>query len=81
GPPDARTTWGGTGVTFDWELVRGISDRPFFVAGGLTPDNVGEAIRIARPDGVDVSTGVESAAGIKDREKIRRFVAAAKESR
>lgn len=49
---------------------------PFVIAGGLNPENVGEAIAAARPYGVDVSTGVESAPGIKDREKMARFVAA-----
>jgi phosphoribosylanthranilate isomerase len=57
---------GGTGARFDWKL--------FFVAGGLTPANVAEAIAIALPFGVDVSSGVESAPGIKDHEKIRAFI-------
>ncbi len=66
---------GGTGTQFDWNLVRDLSDdKPFFLAGGLTPENVGEAIRIVHPFGVDVSSGVESAPGIKDHDKVRRFI-------
>lgn len=65
---------GGTGETFDWSLVRGCA-RPFFLAGGLTPENVAEAIAQVRPYAVDSSSGVETA-GWKDREKMRRFVQA-----
>lgn len=71
---------GGTGVAFDWqrtrELIRPI-EKPILVAGGLTPENVAEAIRILTPRGVDVSGGVETN-GIKDSEKIRRFITAAR---
>lgn len=65
---------GGTGETFDWSLVRGCA-RPFFLAGGLTPENVAEAIAQVLPYAVDTSSGVETA-GWKDREKMRRFVQA-----
>ena len=65
---------GGTGETFDWSLVRGCA-RPFFLAGGLTPENVAEAIAQVRPYAVDTSSGVETAEW-KDREKMRRFVQA-----
>ena len=68
---------GGTGETFDWrhfQMVR--PTRPFLLAGGLRPENAAEAIRRVRPSGVDVASGVESAPGIKDREKIGRFVRA-----
>ncbi len=65
----------GKGVKFDWTRVR---SRPgsFVIAGGLTPENVGEAVTVARPYGVDVSSGVESAPGRKDPEKMARFVEA-----
>jgi phosphoribosylanthranilate isomerase len=72
---DAHTEgFGGSGVTAPWGLITDGARRPFLLAGGLTPDNVAEAIRTVRPDGVDVSTGVESAPGVKDRELLRRFV-------
>lgn len=67
---------GGTGETFDWALVRDCT-RPFFLAGGLTPENVAGAIAQVRPYGVDTSSGVETA-GWKDREKMQRFVQAAR---
>lgn len=69
---------GGTGRRFDWGLVGRLRERvPFLVlAGGLTPQNVGEAIKAVRPDAVDVSTGVESAPGRKDPEKVLAFVEA-----
>lgn len=68
--------FGGTGQTFDWTLVTGL-DRPFLLAGGLHDANVREAIAAVRAWGVDVSSGVETE-GEKDREKIARFVAAAR---
>ena len=71
---------GGTGIPFDWHAVSLRIGRPrqqFLVAGGLTPENVSEAIRILNPDGVDVSGGVETD-GVKDSNKIRRFIAAAR---
>jgi phosphoribosylanthranilate isomerase len=68
---------GGTGASFDWELVRGRrSNIPMILAGGLNPDNVSEAIAIARPFAVDVASGVESAPGIKDHVLMRAFAAA-----
>jgi phosphoribosylanthranilate isomerase len=77
---DARVggQFGGTGKTFDWELLR--SHRgpvPVILSGGLTPDNVAEAIEIARPFAVDVASGVESSPGVKDHDKLEAFVAAA----
>jgi phosphoribosylanthranilate isomerase len=73
-----RGAYGGTGTTFDWDLVAGRSAGiPAIVAGGLTPDNVGEAIAISNPWGVDVAGGVESSTGIKDHNLITSFMAAA----
>ena len=65
---------GGTGVAFDWELVRNRNAGvPALVAGGLRPDNVADAIRVAQPDGVDVATGVEAGPGRKDPAKLAAF--------
>jgi len=71
---------GGTGEQFDWELaVEAVKlGRPVFLAGGLTPENVGAAIVQVRPYAVDVSSGVEAAPGRKDPAKVRRFVEAAR---
>ena len=68
---------GGTGESFDWELLAGRrSQVPMVVAGGLTPENVGEAIRIARPYAVDVVSGVEAEPGRKDPARVEAFVEA-----
>lgn len=69
-------TRGGTGESFDWELVRARAGGvPAIVAGGLTPENVGEAIEAANPWAVDVAGGVEDATpGIKDHDLLRRFI-------
>lgn len=65
---------GGTGEVFDWSIARRAGDvAPVILAGGLRPENVEDALREARPDALDVSSGVESAPGVKDREKIRRL--------
>jgi phosphoribosylanthranilate isomerase len=69
--------WGGTGVTWDWTLAAGHEGPPLVVSGGLTPENVGDAIAGARPWAVDVAGGVEARPGIKDHERMRAFVAAA----
>ena len=68
---------GGTGRTFDWTSLAGVEGR-FVLAGGLGPDNVAEAIAVARPHGVDASSRLESAPGIKDPDTIRAFVEEAK---
>lgn len=65
---------GGTGETFDWARVPQKSPKPLVLAGGLTPENVADAIRATRIYGVDVSGGVESTPGLKDPEKIRAFI-------
>ena len=74
---------GGTGERFNWDLAVAARKlgRPIFLAGGLTPENVAGAVRQVQPFGVDVSSGVESAPGVKDAAKIHAFVAAAKAAR
>jgi phosphoribosylanthranilate isomerase len=71
--------FGGTGQRAPWDLLAGFDPgAPLILAGGLTPDNVAEAIRIVRPWAVDVASGVESAPGKKDPGKVRAFIQAAK---
>lgn len=70
---------GGWGDSFDWQLLSGWkSELPWLLAGGLTPLNVAEAIRLVSPGGVDVSSGVETSPGVKSPELIRQFVTAAR---
>ena len=70
---------GGTGMTFNWDLARGASNRAKIVlAGGLNPDNVAQAVAAGRPYAVDVASGVESEPGKQDRKLVNRFVRAAK---
>ncbi len=69
--------YGGTGKTWDWELVKHWRSKvPYLLSGGLTAENVGEAIAATRPWGVDVASGVESEPGIKDPAKLEAFFAA-----
>ena len=67
--------YGGVGAGFDWSLVPAQREKPLVLSGGLDPGNVAEAIRRVKPWGVDVSSGVESAKGVKDAAKIAAFVA------
>ncbi|WP_315767631.1 MULTISPECIES: phosphoribosylanthranilate isomerase [unclassified Bradyrhizobium] len=77
--PKEATRPGGLGATFDWRLLQGVKlDCPFMVSGGLSADNVAEAVRITRAGGVDVSSGVERAPGVKDCDMIRDFIRAAR---
>ena len=69
-----KGSYGGTGIPFDWELVRPCRDRGrIILAGGLSPLNIGEAIRTVQPWGVDVSSGLELSPGIKDHSLMRKF--------
>ncbi len=77
--PDQR---GGTGTTCDWEMARRARDLgvPLILAGGLTPENVAEAVRVVEPYGVDTAGGVEREPGKKDHERVRSFIHNAKAS-
>ncbi|GGC51416.1 N-(5'-phosphoribosyl)anthranilate isomerase [Siccirubricoccus deserti] len=78
-PPPGATLPGGNAAAFDWRLTAGRAiPRPWLLAGGLTPDTVAEAIRQSGAPGVDVSSGVERARGVKDPARIAAFVAAAR---
>lgn len=78
-PPKDAPLPGGNGLAFDWRLLLGrVWRRPWMLAGGLTPDTVAEAIRATNARQVDVSSGVESAPGVKDQGLIRAFLTAAK---
>ncbi len=78
-PPKTADIPGGNGLSFDWRLIAGRRwPIPWMLAGGLTPDNVAEAIRLTGARQVDVSTGVEASRGVKDPDLISAFAAAAK---
>jgi phosphoribosylanthranilate isomerase len=78
-PPAGATRPGGNATTFNWSLLQGWSEpAPWILAGGLTPDNVAQAIHETGAEAVDVSSGVESRKGVKDANLIRAFIAAAK---
>ena len=77
-----KTMLGGSGETFDWSLAvraKALTDRPIILAGGLTPENVKEALEAVRPYAVDVASGVEASPGVKDHAKIKAFVRAVRE--
>jgi phosphoribosylanthranilate isomerase len=77
--PKGATRPGGLGTAFDWHVLDNLDLKlPFMVSGGLTADNVADAIRVTRAGGVDVSSGVERAPGIKDPDMIRAFIRAAR---
>jgi phosphoribosylanthranilate isomerase len=78
-PPKEATRPGGLGTPFDWTLLAGVNPGvPFMLSGGLDAGNVAEALRITRAPGVDVSSGVESAPGVKDPDKIGEFIRVAR---
>ncbi|MCB4767486.1 phosphoribosylanthranilate isomerase [Ancylobacter sp. Lp-2] len=80
-PPRGAALPGGNGVPFDWNLLRGLDlAKPFMLSGGLTPENVGQALAITQARAVDVSSGVESAPGIKDPARIAAFIRHAREA-
>jgi phosphoribosylanthranilate isomerase len=77
--PAEATRPGGLGAVFDWHVLENLDlKRPFMVSGGLHAGNVAEAVRVSRAGGVDVSSGVERAPGVKDPEMIRAFIRAAR---
>lgn len=78
-PPKDATRPGGLGVSFDWRLLENLAlEIPFMLSGGLTANTIADAMRITRAGGVDVSSGVESALGVKDAGLIRDFIRAAR---
>ncbi len=80
-PPDGSHRPGGHGAPFDWTILEGWdAPKPWLLSGGLTPSNVAEAIRVTGARAVDVSSGVESAPGVKDASLIRDFVQAAQQA-
>jgi len=74
----ADAAYGGTGERFSWDLTQWVEGTPFFLAGGLNPDNVAAAIAATRPYGVDVSSGVEESPGRKDPVRLKAFIDNAK---
>lgn len=70
--------WGGTGQTFDWDTIKDVTDKPFFLSGGLNSENVKSAVETVNPYAVDISSGIEEEPGLKDLEKMEEFVLAVK---
>ncbi len=80
-PPDGKSLPGGNGLSFDWTLMKNVEKQmQYMLSGGLNPENVQSAIELTGASAVDVSSGVESAPGIKDPQKIRAFIEAARSS-
>lgn len=80
-PPKGAVLPGGNGIQFDWTLIAGRDwTVPWMLAGGLTPENVAEAIRLTGARQVDVASGVEASPGVKDAAKVRAFAASAREA-
>jgi phosphoribosylanthranilate isomerase len=78
-PPRGADRQGGFGKPFDWSILKGFSPgKPWVLSGGLTPENVAEAIRVSGATAVDVSSGVEASPGVKDPAKVKAFIQAAK---
>lgn len=78
-PPKNSTNAGGFGISFDWEILKAFeAPLPWFLSGGLNPDNVKDAIAATNAQNVDVSSGIEASLGIKDMEKIKSFLKSAK---
>ncbi len=78
-PPKGATRPGGNAVTFDWTILNNYSGgTPWLLAGGITPENVGDALRISGAPGVDVSSAIEQSPGVKDNAKIVQFIKAVK---
>jgi len=78
-PPKGSELPGGNGVSYDWDLLKGLElEKPFMLSGGLNPENVGEAIAQSGAKEIDVSSGVERDKGVKDETRIRAFVSAAR---
>lgn len=79
--PETAALPGGTGQSFDWSLLAGKTfSKPWMLSGGLTPENAGRALAQLSPDALDVSSGVESAPGLKDTAKIEAFIAAVRQA-
>jgi phosphoribosylanthranilate isomerase len=78
-PPKGADRPGGLGASFDWSLLKALDpETAFMLSGGLTPETVGEAVRVVRPYGIDVSSGVESVPGVKSAKLIEAFIANAR---
>ncbi len=74
-PPANSAITGGNGISFDWNILKNYKfQKPWMLSGGLTSDNIGEALSLLKPHAVDVSSGVERSRGIKDAQKIKDFV-------